>query len=300
MSKTRRWAAAISAGLALSMTMSVLPAEAIVGTRGQHPIVGDRDAPSDYAEVSYPALPVVVSGGTTTVEPLGMTNPDGSEVADPAAAGYTFRTDWNPDDGWVGTFWQDMTIPNPDGSLTFTPEYNAVTGISEAGIIIDNPDLGTPEYQLIRHQVVPGSVADLVNPEMDAVHYRGFKAQQGFRDSVIPEIWSRETGDQLDAAPANYSFAFGAPDAERGWEVPEFLSINPDTGVITSAPGADEPDAEYQVPVVITDDNTGATTTAVARAEVGEVIYQGPFGSYSQGESSAEPLISNLSSQLPF
>lgn len=296
--KTRRKtpkAIVAAATAALTLAATALPAHALVGTRGQHPVTGDdRDAPSNYAELSYPALPVVALGESTTVTPTAFTNPDGSEVTDPAAAGYSFSTHWTYDT-WVGDFDKDDTVAGADGSLTFTPEYYHVPGVREAGIIIDNPDLGTAEYQLLRFQLVDGDVADLTDPSMDAVTYPSLLVQPGYPDDRSPSVADRETGDALERLPEGYTAALGEADPERGWTVPDFVTVDPD-GTVHGAPQEGEPYAEYRVPIVITEEATGATTTTTIDIEVGEVVYKGPFGNFSAGETSTDPLLESISS----
>lgn len=285
MFRTRRWtSAALIASLALSLAFT--PAQALVGTRGQHPVTGATTAPSPFAELTFPALPVVVAGQRTIVSPLAFTTPEGVAVTDPAAAGYTFSTTWRREDGWVGDFYPDTTTAGPDGSLIFSPEFSHTPGIREAGILIHNPALGTSEYQLVRFEFVRADLAGFTNPAMDAISYRALSAQAGGTFSVSPAIWSRGTGDELPSAPSTYRFSLGAPDQQRGWSTPSFVTVTPD-GTVTARPGAGEQDATYLVPVTATDTATGQSTTTIVSVQVGDIILKGSLGDYRYGDSSS-------------
>lgn len=292
MNRARHWST-VALIAALALGLAITPAEALVGTRGQHPVTGDRNAPSRYAELTFPNLPVVVAVQETVISPTAFIAPDGTPVTDPAAAGYSFSTTWRHEDGWVGDFYSDSTRAGADGSLIFSPAFNHVPGIHEAGIVIHNPSLGTSEYQLVRFEYVREGLGDVTNPQMDAIYYRGLTAKPGYSFSLRPEIWSRATGDELAGVPAGYTFRLGQPDAQRGWSVPDFVSVRAD-GTVVANPGASEPYATYLVPVVVTDGAGHETTTAV-EVGVGEIILKGPFGNYPYGESSAASLFSGSS-----
>lgn len=277
----------VLASTVLAVSLSVAPAHAAIvrdgsggyGQIGQGPI-GNPEAESDYATIHYPHLPTVVQGQTMTIRPTSMTRPDGSVVADPAAEGYTFSTNF-VDDNYELPFRDDIVQAAPDGTLTITASDAEYPGINEVAVAIHNPKIGPSEYTILRIHVVPPTLADVTNEKMDVVHYRDVMAEQGFSTSRPPEIWSRETTSQLKDGRGGYRYDIVSPDPAKGWAVPAWVSVDKGTGKFTANPPKDQPNATFVVPISIQDVATGEATMSQVTVRVEPVRDE-------QGRSRAE------------
>ena len=264
----------VLASTVLAVSLSVAPAHAAIvrdgsggyGQIGQGPI-GNPEAESDYATIHYPHLPTVVQGQTMTIRPTSMTRPDGSVVADPAAEGYTFSTNF-VDDNYELPFRDDIVQAAPDGTLTITAGDAEYPGINEVAVAINNPKIGPSEYTILRIHVVPPTLADATNEKMDVVHYRAVMAEQGFSTTQPPEIWSRETTSQLKDGRGGYRYDIVSPDPAKGWAVPAWVSVDKGTGKFTANPPKDQPNATFVVPISIQDVATGVTTMSQVTVSV--------------------------------
>lgn len=206
------------------------------------------------APPSYPGLSLVRAGEVRRIAPL---------VPQSASVGFSLEV---PDEYAYlaplndGCEWVQI---DQSGTLSVSPPVDEPSGIIYVPVHVRESSGDTVVF--VNVQIVAAS-EEGVNAALPALSYGGCaRVLTGGYRKLTPMVWDRCSGEILAGVPAGYSFATGGD----GRRVMEWVEVSP-CGEVTAAPRVDTPAGTYHMPVEMTDDATGATTTAIVHIEVGE------------------------------
>ena len=208
--------------------------------------------------------PTVEQGSSVTTAPLTFDDPNTPDT-ESAPSGTRFDA---PDATALNSIFPDATpapdwvTVNPDGSVTANPPKDAKPGVYQVPVRANYPD-GSSEIVFVPVEVTKRTPdAEKYGPTYGSTPT---SVAQDSRGSVTdPSFDDPNTADLQERVPAGTTFAPGA-------DAPDWVEVDPQTGMLTLRPNAEVPVGTYEVPVTVTYPD-GSTDTITAPVVVTEKV----------------------------
>ena len=208
--------------------------------------------------------PTVEQGSSVTTAPLTFDDPNTPET-ESAPSGTRFDA---PDATALNSIFPDATpapdwvTVNPDGSVTANPPKDTKPGVYQVPVRANYPD-GSSEIVFVPVEVTKRTPdAEKYGPTYGSTPT---SVAQDSRGSVTdPSFDDPNTTDVQERVPAGTTFAPGA-------DAPDWVEVDPQTGMLTLRPNAEVPVGTYEVPVTVTYPD-GSTDTITAPVVVTEKV----------------------------